>query len=112
MKRGELYWTELPDQDGKEQWSRRPAGICFATKLTKVSPTVVVIPLMTNLARRSLPTTLLIPKGEGGLAADSVALVDQIRAVDKKRIGKLIGILSDEYLKRLDFVVKKTLGIP
>lgn len=112
MKRGELYWTEFPDQDGREQWGRRPAGICFATQLTAVSPTIIVIPLTSNVARRNLPTALFIPKGEGGLKEDSVALVDQIRAVDKKRIGKRIGVLSKGYLNRLDVIVKKTLGIP
>lgn len=111
MKRGELYWTEFPNQGGSEQWGRRPAGICYETRFANRGPTVVVIPLTTNIKRRTLPTSLFIPKGEGGLSEDSVALVDQIRAVDKSRLDKRIGILSDEYLRRLDIIVKRTLGI-
>lgn len=111
MKRGEIYWANFPDQGGTEQRGRRPAAIFYETKFASRGSSVVVIPLTTNIKRRTLPTSLFIPKGEGGLPEDSVALVDQIRSIDKARIDLRIGMLSNEYMKKLDIVVKTALGI-
>jgi len=46
------------------------------------------------MSPRFTPSPVLIPKGEGGLMKDSVALCNQIRSVDEARFGKTRGHVS------------------
>lgn len=76
----------------------------------KFTTTVITILLTTNLRRASLPTCLLIPKDEGGLAQDSVALCHQMRVLDKTRLLNKLGDLKPETLTSLEGIVLLTLG--
>ena len=51
-----------------------------------------------------------IIKGEGGLSQDSVALCFQTRAIDKTRLVRKLGNLSDGLVSELESVVLMTLG--
>ena len=63
---------------GPEQSGERPAIILQDEALISALTTVIVLPLTTNLKRLALPTTRMIPAGEGGLKQDSVALCHQV----------------------------------
>ena len=47
------------------------------------------------------PIHVLIPKGEGGLAKDSIAMCNQIRCVDEARFGKTYGHVSPGTMARM-----------
>ncbi len=64
-----------------------------------------------NLRRAQLPSCLLIPAPEGGLAQDSVALWHQIRALDRDRLVTRLSQISDAVLAELERVVASTLGM-
>jgi mRNA interferase MazF len=53
----------------------------------------------------------LIPKGEGGLTKDSVALCNQIRSVDETRFGKTRGHVSPGTMGKIDHALKISLGL-
>jgi mRNA interferase MazF len=56
----------------------------------------VVIPLTTTLERERFPYTCRIsPSIKNGLSEESIALAFQIRAIDKGRLVKKLGILDD-----------------
>jgi len=46
-----------------------------------------------------------------GLTSISVALVFQIRAIDKTRLKKKIGELEETKLKEMNIILKKMLGL-
>ena len=56
------------------------------------SPLVLVVPLTSQLAALRFPGTVPIePTAENGLSAASVAMVFQLRALDRARFGRRLG---------------------
>ena len=101
MTRGEVWLADLGPIRHGEIAGRRPVLVfqndAFATLLL----TVVIIPFTTNLRLAKLPTCLLVARGEGGLASDSVALCHQLRALDPKCLLHRLGALSAPVLNAI-----------
>jgi len=76
------------------------------------SPMTIVVAIegAENL-KRLYPINVLIPKGEGGLDKDSVALCNQIRTVDEARFGRVYGILSPGTMAKIDAALKISLAL-
>jgi mRNA-degrading endonuclease toxin of MazEF toxin-antitoxin module len=75
------------------------------------SESVLVVPLTTNLDRARLAGTALVSASDGGLAADSVALVFQMRAiVPNVRRKTRIRSLSVEELAELELATDEAVG--
>jgi mRNA interferase MazF len=65
-------------------------------------PVVLIVPLTTaRAALRFAGTTLIRPTTENGLRQASVALVFQIRAIDRRRIQERIGTVNAEVLNAM-----------
>ncbi|MBI4789055.1 MAG: type II toxin-antitoxin system PemK/MazF family toxin [Chloroflexi bacterium] len=102
MQKGDVYLADLNPVVGSEQAGTRPVVIIQNSALNRVTRTVVIVPFTSNLRRAELPTGTLIPKGEGGLSQDSVALCHQIRVLDKSRLTARLGKLSNEWMTKID----------
>ena len=96
---------------GPEQAGTRPTIILQDDSLGQVFATTIVIPLTTNLRRLSLPATLLLNAGEGGLPRDSVALCFQVQVRGKARLTQRLGELSPERLSDIEAGLMKALGL-
>ena len=101
--------SRFPSRKGKEQMGTRPAIVIADTK----TDLALLIPLTSNLeSMRKLPFTVEIKKSnDNKLEKDSVALVFQIQAIDKKRILSKIGNIEDYYLEKIDRTIKELLKI-
>ena len=110
IERGEIWLANLDPTQGSEQAGTRPIIIFQDSTLSKFTTTIITIPLTTNLRRATLPTCLIILKGQGGLNQDSVALCHQIRVLDKTRLIKKLGQLELEIITSLENIVLFTLG--
>jgi len=76
-------------------------------------PTVLIVPLTSQLVAQAFPGTFLIhPDSENGLTMTSVALVFQLRAIDKRRLRRVIGRLSAPHLAQLHQYIKALLQLP
>lgn len=75
VKRGEIWLADLNPIRGSEQAGTRPVLILQNNSINRFTSTFLAIPFTTNLRRASLPTCVMIHKGEGGLSSDSVALL-------------------------------------
>jgi mRNA-degrading endonuclease toxin of MazEF toxin-antitoxin module len=74
--------------------------------------TVVIVPLTSNLAAaKFLGSFVISPDAHNGLDVPSVVLTHQIRAIDKKRLQKIIGRLSASDLANLENEVRKLLRL-
>jgi mRNA interferase MazF len=111
FNRGDVYIANLDPQKGSEQGGVRPVFILQIDVLNRVGNTVIVIPFTTNLKRAKLPSALLVPKGEGGLFEDSVALCHQIKALDKSGLQGYLGTVSQQTLRLIEDKVRFTLGL-
>jgi len=95
MKIGDIRWVELPDVGGREQSGRRPAIILQDDSYAASLPTTIVVPLSSAIAALRFPGTAQVKATHSsGLRTDSVALVFQIRAIDRGRIKEAIGEVS------------------
>ena len=85
MQKGDVYLAELDPVVGSEQAGTRPVVIVQNSVLNRVTRTVVAVPFTTNLRRAELPSAVLIPRGEGGLYQDSVALCYYSGVIARRR---------------------------
>jgi len=110
IKRGEIWLADLHPTRGSEQAGVRPVLIFQNDILNKYSATVLTIPLTTNMRRASLPSCVQIPKGEGGLVSDSVVLCHQLRVLDKTRLQRKLGTVSQRTLLTVEKCILFTMG--
>lgn len=108
MKKGQIIEVDFDPQVGAEIMKTRPAVIISNDFLNTKLPTITVVPLRSNLdlALEFMPIINISLKN--GLSKDSFADVCQLKSIDKKRIKKVIGVLSKndlaEVISSLDFV--------
>ena len=110
---GDIHWVQLPTANGREQRGRRPAVILQDDRYAGGLPVVLVVPLTTaRAAMRFAGTTLIQPTAENGLRQASVALVFQLRAIDRRRIEERIGSVSAEVMHAIRAELDKLTGRP
>ena len=97
IRKGEIYYANLSGNIGSEQGGFRPVLIIQNNIGNKYAPTTIVAPI-TSRAKSDLPTHLHINEGECGLTKDSIILFEQLRTIDKQRLGERIGELTDELM--------------
>jgi len=104
MKKGDICIVRFTGGEGREQEGVRPA-IFLAETSTRI---VIVAPLTSNLDARKFPFTFLLePSEENGLQSKSVALLFHIRAIDKSRLGNVIGNTAKKDTNRMDGIIRK-----
>jgi mRNA interferase MazF len=111
VNRGGIWLADLNPIRGSEQAGIRPVLIFQNDVVSRFTSTVLAIPLTANLRRASLPSCVQIPKDEGGLARDSVVLCHQLRVLDKTRLQRRLGIVSQQTLSEVENCVLFTMGI-
>ncbi len=109
VRRGEIWFVNLDPTIGHEIKKSRPAVIIQNDLGNKFSQTTIVAPV-TSSVERVFPFEALIGK-KGGLDKDSKVLLNQIRAVDKKRLVKRLGRLDSESVAKVDEALKISLGL-
>ena len=115
LTRGDIVWVSLPapaGTPGREQFGTRPAIVVQQAAGYASLPTVLVVPLTSNRRTLRLPGTMPVEKSTAsGLATDSVALIFQVRAIDRERVGKRLGRLSPSESRVLDEKLASVLGL-
>ena len=108
IRKGEIWIVEIPQLGGREQEGVRPAIIVANTK----TPVVILIPCTSNLEALRFPHTLLIePTKANGLDVSSIVLLFQIRALDKKRLVKKVGVLDKTKFRQINNLLRKLLSL-
>jgi mRNA interferase MazF len=111
IKRGDIFLVDLNPVVGAEQAGIRPALVIQVDKANAASPHTVIIPFTTRIREVKLPSHVRIPAAIGGLAEDSILLCEQIRVIDKRRLVRKIGSISEEYLGEVGTAIKVVLGL-
>lgn len=112
MSRGDVYWASLQPTEGSEQTGRRPVIVVSRDAINKSSPVIIVVPVTRRIHKRYIyPSQVEIAAGVGGLAADSVALCEQVRAIAKTRLGQPLGHLPSAVLSQVNASLKIALDL-
>ena len=98
---GHVYVADLNPRFGTEPEKTRPVVVVQTDALNRHHPSTVVCPLTTRVAGFTNPLRVAVPKGVSGLGRPSDILVDQIKAIDNRRLRRRIGPLPDPYIGEL-----------
>ena len=92
MAVGDVVWVDFPARGGHAQAGRRPAVVAQDAAVSGLLPTILLIPLTTQLDALRFPATVLVePDPANGLRRPSVALVFQLAAIDRRFISTRAG---------------------
>ena len=108
----ELWLVDLPkpDNDTHVQYGVRPAIVISNDAANENSPAVTVIPLTSNRKKGQLPTHVFI--SNSGLSRSSIALCEQIHTLDKRRMLKKLGQITNPFtIKAVEYGLAVQLGL-
>ena len=107
--RGEIYYADLSPAYGSEQGGLRPVLIIQNNLGNKHAPTTIIAPLTSRLTKKPLPTHVEFSCEH--LSQDSVALLEQIRTIDKSRLKQRMGWVSSEVMEQVNKAMMISLGL-
>jgi len=108
IKRFDIWVADLNPQIGTEPGKTRPVLIVQTNLLNKIPhPSTIICPIMTNIQKEAEILRVHIKKGTASLNKNCDIMIDQVRAIDNKRLIKKIGELPDNLANR----VKENLSI-
>ena len=106
IKQFDIWIADLEPQRGTETGKIRPV-LVVQTNLMKDHPSSLICPITTNIALESDILRVHIRKGTANLKSDSDIMIDQIRAIDNRRLTSKVGELPRD----LQFKVKENFKI-
>jgi mRNA interferase MazF len=100
VKKWRIYRANLDPVIGSEQGKSRPVLVVSEDQINDLLNTVNVIPLTSRKTGRKIyPNESLILANNYGLENESIILCHQIRTIDKQRLSKEYGHISDTHLQ-------------
>lgn len=111
INKGDIFYANLDGAIGSEQKGNRPVVIVQNDVGNRNSPTTIVLPLTKKLNRKTKIPTHLNLKDNEYIKYDSTVLAEQIRVIDKQRLGKKLGRLNNHIIEILDNKMDIALGI-
>ncbi len=109
IKRGEIYYADLSPVVGSEQGGVRPVLIIQNDVGNKFSPTVIAAAITSKLDKARLPTHVALNTASG-LEKDSVLLLEQLRTIDKTRLGARVGEVGADTMQKVNNALLVSLG--
>lgn len=106
IERGEVYWVNFDPSLGGEIQKTRPAVVISNNAANAALNRLQVIPITSRTDRLYPGEALIELNGE-----KRKAMADQIASVSKTRLGKRIGVISAEGMRRIEDAVMLQLGL-
>ena len=89
----EIWIANLDPRHGTETGKIRPVLIIQTNLLNKIHPSTLICPITTNIQPKSEILRVHLKKGTAKVKEDCDIMIDQIRAIDNKRLIKKVGEL-------------------
>ena len=103
MRRGEVWWAELPPQVG-----RRPVVLLSRDEAYAIRDLVIVTPVSRRV--RGIAAEVRLGR-EDGLPQEGAANLDVINTIPKSSLLRRIAVLSPEKLAALDAAIHFAMGL-
>ena len=112
MRRGEVWWADLPPPSGSGPGLRRPVAIVQSNAFNDSRiATVIVAVITSNLALADAPGNLRVPRSATGLKRASVINVSQILTLDRGYLSERVKALPTRVLADLNNGLRLSLGL-
>lgn len=103
IKQYEVYWISLDPTQGSEMSKTRPCVVVSPNEMNQFLKTLIIIPITSTIKSYPWRIQCMISGKQGSIASD------QIKAVDRARIGSKISALSKTEVSELKDVLQKML---
>jgi len=112
MNQFEIWLADLNPQIGTETGKTRPVLVVQTNLLNQANhPSTIICPITTNVQKNANILRVHISAIKSNLLHDSDIMMDQIRAIDNKRLIKRIGVLPKEFQPKVKENLKIVLDI-
>lgn len=114
VRRGYILYVDLGIQyQGSMQGGIRPVVVVSNNRANRHSTVITVVPLSSKIYKKqNLPTHVFVSAYRSkGLEQHSIALCEQISALDFSRIIEYVGFVDEETLARITEAVKVQVGV-
>jgi mRNA interferase MazF len=110
-KKYEVWLANLDPRFGTETGKTRPVLIVQTDMLNKLHPSTLICPITTNIQLESKILRVHLKKGTAKVKENCDVMIDQLRAIDNKRLIKKIGELPEETSERVKENIKIVLDL-
>ncbi len=112
MKRGEIWWADIPEPSGSEPGFRRPVLILQSDDFNRSRINTVVAAAITSNTKLSMaPGNVLLSRRSVNLGRESVVNVSQIVTLDKIFLSERVGRLQSAKLREVEEGVRLVLAL-
>lgn len=103
VRQYDVYWISLDPTQGSEIAKTRPCVVVSPDELNTSLRTVIIIPITSTVKKYPWRVDCTVQGKNGSIATD------QIRVVDKTRLGSKISLLSPKEIKELKQILQEML---
>jgi mRNA interferase MazF len=108
-RRGEVWLVNFNPGRGSEQKGIRPALVIQNDTGNIHAATTIVAAITTTI--KEFPVTVVAPASEGGLRQRSMVNLAQLLTIDKARLQKRLGNLSESTLQKVNEAIRVSLDV-
>ncbi|MEG0507307.1 MAG: type II toxin-antitoxin system PemK/MazF family toxin [Longicatena sp.] len=109
IRRGDVYYADLSPVIGSEQGGVRPVVVIQNDKGNRYSKTIIIAPISKKMSKPPIPTHVVF--SDKSLSYVSMILCEQLRTIDKKRLGQWICTLDNITVDKIDNAIRVSLNI-
>jgi mRNA interferase MazF len=99
----EVYWISLDPTQGSEMAKSRPCVVVSPDQMNLYLNTLIIVPITSTIKTYPWRVTCIVSNRKGSIATD------QIKVVDRARVGSKIGNLATGEISALKEVLLKML---
>ena len=111
VRRGDIYYAAFTSGEGSEQYGVRPVLVIQNDIGNRCSPTVIVAAITGHSKAKFQPTHVRLRDSACGLFRSSTVLLEQLRTLDKSRLGEYIGSIGADKLREVDTALGISVGL-
>lgn len=110
-KQFEVWIADLNPTIGTEPGKVRPVVIVQTDFLNTLHPSSIICPVTTNTNPESEILRVHLPKNTCGLEVSSDVIIDQVRAIDNRRLVRKAGSLTPFQARKVKSSLKAVLDL-
>jgi len=108
-RRGEVWLVNFNPGRGSEQKGIRPALVIQNDTGNIYASTTIVAAITSSI--KEFPVTVVVSASEGGLKLRSMVNLAQLLTIDKGRLQKRLGNLSESAMEHVDEAIRVSLDV-
>lgn len=110
-RRGDIYLADLGEHHGHIQGGTRPVVVVQNEQGNRFAPTLIVVPLTSEVKKPDLPTHYVL-RHQRGLDKPCMALSEQIHTISKSQIIRYLGHVRAIHMACINLCLRESIDLP